>query len=89
MDNESLTTYICVTTKIAEYRDRHRGRYPARIFVSTAAFIELVENAHTTVCNAMSHEVGGDKLFGVPVVYFGGDDPLEVYLSDEEEPDGY
>ena len=88
MDNESLATYICVTTKIAEYRDRHRGRYPARIFVSAAAFIELVENAHTTVRNALSYEVGGNKLFGVPMIYFSSDDPLEVYLSDEEEADG-
>lgn len=88
MSGESLATYICVTTKIAEYRDRHRGRYPARVFVSTAAFINLVENEHTSIRTGVVHEDGEDKLFGVPMIYFSGDDPLEVYLSDEEEADG-
>lgn len=88
MSNENLATYICVTTKIAEYRARHCGRYPARIFVSAAAFINLVENEHTAVRNALPYEVGGNKLFGVPMIYFSSDDPLEVYLSDEEESDG-
>ena len=81
MENERVTTHALVATKIANYRERHHGRYPARIFASHAAFIDLIENAP----NLIARKDGGHKIFGVPIVYVGGSDPLEIYLSDEEE----
>ena len=81
MGTESIATHVFVATKIANYRERHRGRYPARIFASHDAFIDLIENAPTLI----AREDGGHAIFGVPIVYFGTNDPMGIYLSDEEE----
>lgn len=82
MENEGIATHVFVATKIANYRDRHCGRYPARIFASHDAYIDLVENAHS-----LFRKDGGLTIFGVPIIYIGGSDPMEIYLSDEEEND--
>ena len=61
---------------------RHNLEHPAKIFVSSAAFVELVK---TEGSGLTAFANGSYKIFGVPVVVFDSDDPLEIYLSDGEE----
>ena len=82
MDNDRLRPDVLACIRIAEYRGRHNLSLPAKIFVSRAAFVELAE---TEGSGLISRASGGHKLNGVPVVVFDSDDPLEIYLSEEEE----
>ena len=82
MDNDRLRPDVLVCIKIFEYQKRHNLEHPAKIFVSSAAFVELVKTEGSGLTGFAN---GSYKIFGVPVVVFDSDDPLEIYLSDGEE----
>lgn len=81
MKNNRLRPDALACIKIAEYRGRHNLSLPAKIFVSSAAFVELAETSGSGLISCAS---GGYELFGVPVLVFASSDPLELYLSEEE-----
>ena len=43
MDNDRLRPDVLVCIKIFEYQKMHNLEHPAKIFVSSAAFVELVK----------------------------------------------
>lgn len=73
-----------VRMKIEDYRTRHMGKYPARIFVSTSMFVKINEYMEF---NVQACVLGGSKLFGIPVSIIQDDGGAGIYLSDEEEED--
>lgn len=85
MKNNRLRPDALACIKIAEYRGRHNLSLPAKIFVSSAAFVELADTEGSGLISCAS---GDYELFGVPVLVFASADPLEIYLSEEEERDG-
>lgn len=81
MENNRLRPDALACIKIAEYRGRHNLSLPAKIFVSSAAFVELAEKAGSGLVSCAD---GSYRLFETPVLVFGSGDPLEIYLSEEE-----
>lgn len=79
--NHGITEQL-VRTKINEYKRRHNGKDPARIFVSDKMFQQLVSCVR---CNVLSDTTGKHTMFGIPVSRFYDPDNSSIYLSDEEE----
>lgn len=77
--NMKLSEQI-VRWKIEDYRARHRGKSPARIFVSSNMFLEIAHDVQVCV-------TGAEKLFGVPVSIFESNGECRIYLSEEEGSD--
>lgn len=66
---------------VEEYKRRHNGKSPARIFATEEMFLEVSKLVHFDV-KTSSHPEG--RLFGIPVSLIGGKGKA-IYLSDEEE----
>ena len=69
-----------IKMKIEDYRLRHSGKSPARIFITVGMFIDISEQIH---CDVMTSANPESKLFGIPVSLIEGKDS-RIYLSDEE-----
>lgn len=80
MYTNTISLVDAMHTSIAQYLRRHNGSYPARIFVTDLASIELVR---ANVAVATSDQAAPYKAFGVPVYPFCGEGAA-FYLSDEE-----
>lgn len=80
MTGPELSPYYLISFKLADYKARHGGKRPARIFMSHIMFMEVTRDIK---CNYQAGYYGEHKLFGIRVSTFQSDDPL-VYLSDEE-----
>lgn len=78
MDNGALNAFTVLCFKLAQYREKHDGKTPARIFASKEAMIELANSS----CNVKPN--GSVTFYGVPVITFFGAGKPEVYLSEEE-----
>lgn len=76
------TTEQLVRIKIEDYKLRHNGKGPARIFVSDNMFLELVSCVR---CNVQTTSTGEHTMFGIPVSIFNGNGTASIYLSDEKE----
>lgn len=81
MDTKKLSPYTLAIMKLAMYQNRHGGKKPARIFVSTGTFWEITKGIKMDMQNVVT---GEHKLFGIPVSIFTGDECPGFYLSDEE-----
>lgn len=68
---------------VNEYKKRHNGKSPARIFLTEEMFLAVSNLVHFDV-KTSSHLEG--RLFGIPVSLIGGKEK-DLYLSDEEEED--
>lgn len=80
MNTDKLSLLSALTIKLALYKNKHGGRYPAKIFVTDLAFIELVRvNAAVSTNDPNAPH----KAFGVPISVFRGEGAA-FYLSDEE-----
>lgn len=73
-----------VRTKLADYKSRHNGKGPARMFVSDRMFLELTSCIR---CNVQSVSTGDHTMFGIPVSRFDGKGASPIYFSDEEDYD--
>ena len=82
MQDFSITKPIVLTMAIMEYKDRHQGRKPARVFVSEEMYAELVKEDVKVV--RYRDEKPCDKFCGVPLVRYGSTGAAEFYLSDKE-----
>lgn len=80
MNTDKLSLLSILTLKLALYKNKHGGHYPARIFMTERALLELVR-ANAAV--ATSDLNAPHKAFGVPVCAFYGEGAA-FYLSDEE-----
>lgn len=80
MYTNTMSLAAAMQTRIAQYLRQHNGSYPAKIFVTDLAFIELVRvNAAVSTNDPNAPH----KAFGVPISVFRGDG-VAFYLSDEE-----
>lgn len=67
---------------IVEYRNRHGGRAPAKIFLNKQAFYKIVGSGDANYQVRADLEI---RVFGIPAgIFYGGEGP-EIYLSDETE----
>lgn len=80
MYTNTISLAAAMQTSIALYQRRHNGRYPARIFMTDRALLELVR-ANAAV--SQNDPNAPHKAFGVPVCTFYGEGAA-FYLSDEE-----
>lgn len=80
MYTNTMSLSAAMQTRIAQYLRRHNGKYPARIFVTDLAFIELVRVNATVSTNDKATPC---RAFGVPISVFRGEGAA-FYLSDEE-----
>lgn len=68
--------------KLPEYRCKHGGKSPAKMFISSALRskidVWMKWNGYP-----QAHSTGEETMYGIPVSVFLSDE-LEIYLSDEE-----
>ena len=69
-----------IQMKIEDYRARHCGKSPAKIFITIGMFLDISEQIH---CDVMTSAQPESKLFGIPVSLIDGKGS-QIYLSDEE-----
>ena len=81
MNTNEASPFAYVAMKLAQYRNRHNGRMPARIFVSGQMLLEL---SRTSAVVCRGDVTPPHKIFGIPAKVFDGEG-AELYLSDEEE----
>lgn len=65
---------------VMEYRKRHGGACPAKIFLNRQAFYEIVGSGPAYYQVRADGEVW---VFGIPAGIFCGGEGPEIYLSDE------
>lgn len=70
-----------IKMKIEDYRSRHGGKSPARIFITVGMYLDISDQIH---CDVMTSAKPESKLFGIPVYLIEGEGS-QIYLSDEEE----
>lgn len=80
MVGKGISAYYLLQFKLADYESRHRGKRPARIFMSDAMLMELESSQNFKL---QVTPLGGNKVFGIPVSIFWSGDPM-LYFSDEE-----
>ena len=80
-ENRGIANQI-IQMKIADYEVRHRGKRPAKIFVSADMFLKITGDIK---CDVRVCASGENKLFEIPVYVFLGANGPETYFSDEEE----
>lgn len=80
MYTNTMSLVAAMQTRIAQYLRRHNGSYPARIFMTDLALLELVRANAAVSANDPN---APHKAFGVPVSPFCGEG-VAFYLSDEE-----
>lgn len=66
--------------KIEEYRSKHGGKYPARIFITVGMLAELSNHLK---CGVTENGMAESRLFGIPMSLIEGAG-AQIYLSDEE-----
>ena len=77
---KTSTNYM-INVKLEMYRAEHKGKNPARIFISDSLSMELYELSH--FCQTTTKRK--NKLFGIPFFVFPDDGGPRIYLSEEEE----
>lgn len=82
MYTNTISLVAAMQTSIALYQRRHNGKYPAKIFVTDLAFIELVR---VNAAVSTNDKASPCRAFGVPISVFRGEgEGAAFYLSDEE-----
>lgn len=70
-----------VRRKIDDYRRRHQGKYPAKMFITLYMLLDFIPlECYMSMTRS---EKEGIILFGVPASLFDGEGK-QIYLSDEE-----
>ena len=67
---------------IIEYRSRHGGKCPAKIFLNAQAYYQIVRSGDAFY---QFFKAGDLRVLGVSARVFTGGDGPEIYLSDETE----
>lgn len=70
-----------VRRMIDDYQRRHKGRYPAKMFITLYMLLDFIPPEHYMIMTRSEKEE--IKLFGVSVSLFDGEGK-QIYLSDEE-----
>lgn len=83
MNTNEASPFAVTAMKLAQYRNRHNGKPPARIFVSNMMLLELSRTSALVRTDDMESMTERHKIFGIPACVFDSCDRT-IYLSDEE-----